>query len=76
MSKETFKTAYKCDCGIDYGSCGRDNEFVFQYNSTVDVGRLTHIVHKGDESEIIIDVGAFTDNALAALIKVLTKQNK
>lgn len=74
MSKIRFKVEYKCDCGIDYGSCDRKSMYLYEYNCSCDIGTLVHYSHYEDEKSKPEYIGAFTDNQMSALIDVLTKK--
>lgn len=64
MSRNRYKVTYTCECGQDYGSCG----LFFDYNCTCDVGTLYHKSHAEDNNCL----GYFSDEAIDALVKVLT----
>lgn len=75
MGLTRHKISYKCDCGIDYGSCGAQCAFVFVNNRTVDVYQIFHVdTHeyrtKGGQP-IITEICCFGDNAIDALKKLL-----
>lgn len=72
MSKNRFKVEYECDCGIDYGSCGRKSVYLFEYNCSIDIGSLVHIHHINEKDCYVESLGSLTDNQQNALIKVLT----
>ncbi len=64
MGFNRYKITYECDCGIDWGSCGRRNFFLYGYLRSCDIGTIMHVQHADDEDPIIETYGSFTDNAL------------
>jgi hypothetical protein len=71
------KVTYKCDCGVDWGSCGAECAFVFVNNRSVDVYQIFHIdTHEykggGKDKPMITEVLCCSDNELNALIAILT----
>lgn len=66
MGISIYKTEYICDCGEDWGSCGKKSGFIMSYNRSCDLGTITHF--HGDTTE---DMGTFTDAGLSALNKLL-----
>lgn len=75
MGITRYKVTYKCDCGEDYGSCERRSFFLFEYNRSCDLGSLSHKHHADEPNSKMEYLGTFGDNALSALIKVLTEAN-
>jgi hypothetical protein len=49
--------------------------FLFEYNRSVDIGTLSHKGHADEINSKMDYLGAFSDNALSALIKVLTEND-
>lgn len=72
MSKNRYKVEYTCDCGVDYGSCGRKSVYLFEYNCSIDLGTLVHHSHCEDPKSKPEYMGVLSDNQIAALIEVLT----
>lgn len=76
MSTNRYKVTYECDCGQDYGSCGRRNAFLLSYHNGSDTAALYHRQHVDDPTSpydgILELVAHFTDNKLAALGKILS----
>lgn len=74
MGSTRYKVTYECDCGCDYGSCERRNIFLFEYNRSCDIGTLSHKHHADEPDSKMEYLGAFGDNALSALVKILTEE--
>ena len=72
MNNNRYKVTYTCECGQDYGSCGRRSFFIFDYNCSCDVGTLYYKSHADDNSSKMECLGYFSDEAIDALVKVLT----
>lgn len=66
MSINLSRTEYICDCGEDWGSCGKKSGFIMSYNRSCDLGTIFH--YHGDKCEAI---GTYTDDGLASLSKLL-----
>lgn len=75
MGSTRYKITYKCEEGCDYGSCGRRCVFLFEYNRSCDIGTLCHKHHADDVNSKMEYLGAFGDNAISALIKILKENN-
>ena len=76
MGYNIYKVPYKCDCGIDWGSCGADCAVILVLNRTVDVYHLFHTNGHvfGDKTESTtrnVTLNSFGDNYFIALSKVL-----
>jgi len=75
MGYNRYKVTFECDSGCDYGSCGKRNLFIFEYNRSCDIGNL-FFKHHADDSESKMELLAtLTDNAITALINVLTRED-
>jgi hypothetical protein len=75
MGSTRYKVTYKCDCGEFYGSCEKRSFFIFDYNRSIDVGALAWKRHADDPDSLMKNLGTFSDNALSALINVLTQEH-
>lgn len=42
MSTSIYKVKYKCDCGIDYGSCGAECAVIVKSQNSCDIFTLYH----------------------------------
>lgn len=73
MGSTRYKVTYKCDCGCDYGSCGKRSIFLLDYNRSCDIGTLAHKHHADDSNSKMEYLGSFGDSALSALIKILSE---
>lgn len=69
MSHPLYKITYVCDCGQDYGSCEKEGAFYMDYNASCDIATIFQKPHPTDK---MIYIGAFGDNELHALGKILT----
>jgi hypothetical protein len=71
MSSTRTKITYKCECGIDYGSCGRRLVLLMDYHNGSDSFILVHKQHADEEkpkAEYVIGGG---DEEIEALSKIL-----
>lgn len=73
MGSTRYKVTYKCNCGQDHGSCERRSVFLFEYNRNCDIGTLFHKHHADEPDSKMESLGSFGDNALSALVKVITE---
>lgn len=69
MGRNIYKVDYECDCGKNYGSCGEQCSYVMVMYRSSDTYA---IYHKSCESKTYSNLEFIGDNALSALIKVLT----
>jgi len=76
MSRNRFRVEYKCDCGCDYGSCGRNNVLLYEYNCSCDIGRIVMVNHIGSDSESVINFGYLSDNDLDAIKTLVASEIK
>lgn len=74
MGSTIYKKTLDCTCGCDYGSnCGKRLSFLFRYNRSCDIGTLWIGEAKKGESEFTYThVTSMQDDAIAALVQVLT----
>jgi len=75
MGTTRYKVTYNCQCGEDYGSCDKRSFFLFAYNRSCDVGTLYHKLHADLPQSKLEKLGAFGDEAISALVTVLTQQD-
>lgn len=72
MGITNHKKTIKCECGCDYGSCGRHNVFIMKYNRSVDIGTILIKRHVEELDSKFECLGSFTDNDLRALLDVIS----
>ena len=72
MGTTRFKVTYQCECGEDWGSCGKRSFFLFSYNRSCDIGALYHKHHADNQGSKLDYLGHFDDTALDALRKILS----
>ena len=68
MSNWYKKVEYTCQCGQDYGSCGKIGKFFLKYIGVSDVYVLLSQSHPDSKVQ---ELGYFDDNSLNALAKLL-----
>lgn len=70
MSRTIRKKEVTCDCGCDYGACGKTNVWVIEYDATVDTVSLYYKHHKesGNVFERLFCVEDATFEALMTLL--------
>ncbi len=73
MGTTRYKVTYECECGENYGWCDKHGVFLFEYNRSCDIGLLMHKPHMEDKNSKIEHLGYLNDNAIDALVKILTQ---
>jgi hypothetical protein len=75
MGCNHYKVPYECDCGCDYGSCGRRSYYLMRYHRGSDTATIYHNAHADDpkypDDGKLEVVALLTDNGLDALRNLL-----
>jgi hypothetical protein len=75
MSKTIYHVTYDCDCGIDYGSCDKKEEYALVYNGSCDLATLMRKSGHRDSDGKWKYVETLTDNQIAALSRILSMKD-
>ena len=76
MSKTRQKITYECDCGIDYGSCGRTNVMYYTYYGVSDTFKIGVKYHIDEADSKIRPITYGTDKDLCVLMDLLNNENE
>ena len=73
MGETNYKITYECDCGCDYGGCGKESAFLLKHNRSCDLYTLVHKEHINTESPTVTLLGTFTDEMVNSIVEILTQ---
>lgn len=71
MGKNVYQHEYRCECGIDYGSCGRTNVFVIEWYRGSDTFIMYHKQHVDDPKSKFERIFGGEDNGASEMIKAI-----
>lgn len=73
MSKNMYKSEYNCECGIDYGNCGKKGVFYLHINNSSDYETLSWRRHPEDPLEVLAILTMEQSTALGMLMGNVSK---